>query len=170
MSIIHDALKKTQNNLKKTRHDNTSKDTEQNIPVPNILQKPDKPDEPTGIHISYSAILLFCLILSTIILSINMIIYFIKSKATPASKTQANKSSLSPRTSRSNIVPDAQHHEQSLVLNGTLMADDKKAALINNELYELGESIGEKTINKISINEVELIDKNGNITVLKVKK
>ena len=178
MSIIHDALKKTQKNLKNIEHHNISKNNKQNALEDNPPEKREHTNEFSDIHISPSAIILSCLIASVIILTTNTVLYYLKTRASSHSIKPTSKSSITQNPVVSNIKEQAisepnhktQPTERALVLNGTLMAEDKRAALINNEVYEIGESIDDKFITSISLNEVELLDKNGLITTIKVKK
>lgn len=61
-------------------------------------------------------------------------------------------------------VPDS-----TLVLNGTMQNDKSTAALINNEVYEVGDVVEGKKITSITLNKVELTDNQGVVTVLRVK-
>jgi len=53
------------------------------------------------------------------------------------------------------------YRSTELVLNGTSFVDGKKVALINDEIYEIGDIINGKKIIRIDINRVELQDKEG---------
>ena len=57
---------------------------------------------------------------------------------------------------------------KNLVLNGIMMDQSKMAALINGEIYEVGDYIGDQRINKITLNRVELRD-GDNVTILEVR-
>ena len=57
---------------------------------------------------------------------------------------------------------------KNLVLNGIMMDQNKMTALINGEIYEVGDYIGDQRINKITLNRVELRD-GDNITILEVR-
>ena len=181
MSIIHDALKKTQKNLNNITQHNISKNTEENSSKNNSMKILD---ETKIIAVktpkNHSAIIIFCLIIITIVLVASTVISFLKTKSPSTSRKTASKITQEPTSqsikttakpsTKTSINTKPHQPGQSLVLNGTLMANDKKAALINNELYEIGESIEGKTISNIFLNKVELLDKNGTTTILKVKK
>ncbi|MBI3617567.1 MAG: hypothetical protein HY210_05050 [Candidatus Omnitrophica bacterium] len=57
---------------------------------------------------------------------------------------------------------------KNLVLNGIMMDQSKMAALINGEIYEVGDYIAGQRINKITLNRVELRD-GDNVTILEVR-
>lgn len=57
---------------------------------------------------------------------------------------------------------------KNLVLNGIMMDQNKMVALINGEIYEVGDYIGDQRINKITLNRVELRD-GDNVTILEVR-
>lgn len=57
---------------------------------------------------------------------------------------------------------------KNLVLNGIVMDQDKMTALINGEIYEVGDYIGDQRINKITLNMVELREGN-NIAILEIR-
>lgn len=57
---------------------------------------------------------------------------------------------------------------KNLVLNGIMMDQSKMVALINGEIYEVGDYIGDQRINKITLNRVELRD-GDNVTILEVR-
>ena len=58
--------------------------------------------------------------------------------------------------------------KNNLVLNGIMMDQNKMVALINGEIYEVGDYIGDQRINKITLNRVELRDED-NVTILEVR-
>lgn len=57
---------------------------------------------------------------------------------------------------------------KNLILNGIMMDQSKMVALINGEIYEVGDYIGNQRINKITLNRVELRD-GDNVTILEVR-
>ena len=59
---------------------------------------------------------------------------------------------------------------RNLTLNGIMMDQNKMVALINDEIYEVGDYIGEKKVTAITLNMVELRDDGNNVTILEVKK
>lgn len=54
-----------------------------------------------------------------------------------------------------------------LVLNGTSLIDGRRVALINDEIYEIGEVIDGKKITSINLNKIELSD-NETVVTLRV--
>ncbi|MCK5260093.1 MAG: hypothetical protein KAJ70_03440 [Candidatus Omnitrophica bacterium] len=52
-----------------------------------------------------------------------------------------------------------------LVLNGTSIIDGKRVALINDEIYEIGETINGKKVTNINLNQIELSDNEKIITL-----
>ena len=56
----------------------------------------------------------------------------------------------------------------NLVLNGIMMNQNKMVALINGEIYEVGDYIGEQKVNKITLDRVELRD-GDEATILSVR-
>ena len=60
------------------------------------------------------------------------------------------------------------YDKDALVLSGTMMMGDKRVALINNDIYELGDIINGKKITSISLEKVELLD-NDKVVTLTVK-
>ena len=57
----------------------------------------------------------------------------------------------------------------SLALNGTMMMGDRRVALINGDIYEVGEMIDGLTVVGITLKQVNLVDKKGKTLVLSVK-
>ena len=57
---------------------------------------------------------------------------------------------------------------KNLVLNGIMMDQSKMTALINGNIYEVGDYIGDQKINKITLNKVELRD-GDNVTILEIR-
>ena len=73
-----------------------------------------------------------------------------------------------PKFSKSKEVPQPTE-KNPLILSGTMMMGDKRVALINNEIYEVGESVEGKKIINITLEKVELLD-GPNTLILKVSK
>ena len=59
---------------------------------------------------------------------------------------------------------------KNLVLNGIMMDQNKMVALINDEIYEVGDYIGDHKVTEITLDRVELRDDGNNVTILEVKK
>ncbi len=57
---------------------------------------------------------------------------------------------------------------KNLVLNGIMINQNKMVALINGEIYEVGDYIGAQKVNKITLDRVELRD-GDEVTILNVR-
>lgn len=78
-----------------------------------------------------------------------------------------NKNIPPSRALIANHIPKKRTYKATdLTLNGTSLIDGKRVALINDEIYEIGEVINGKKIISINLNRVELQD-NGEIVILK---
>ncbi len=208
MSIIHDALKKTQANLnnneqKKSPEPNMTSEpnkSEHNPPqdMLNIYEKlhkkpeptvppptkinPGKPTKKTATRqenpvMNFFAILLCLLIISGAIWFIYQYyaqdmekkgvdlkkVFNIKPKKLNFHIVAPTKNAAPISAANNNLPPGA------IILNGITTMGDKRVALINNEIYQVGETIEGKRITDISMQKVELVDSNGNVTILKVK-
>jgi hypothetical protein len=53
-------------------------------------------------------------------------------------------------------------------LSGTMLMDNQRVALINEDIYVIGDSVDGKEIVEISLKEVTLKGKNGELSTLKV--
>jgi MSHA biogenesis protein MshK len=60
--------------------------------------------------------------------------------------------------------------KSKLVINGIMDKGGKNVALINNEIYEVGETVNGMTITKISLETIEFVDSKGAVKVYKVNK
>ena len=176
MSIINDALKKAQSNLKK-------KETEH---IPNIYEKLYKPKEispPSSEFIEpppqeqkawYSGILTLITIFFLVIGFLSAVLFFLLNQSTTKTQTvvvqpeDSNESTITP--SPAAATPAKRLYKRNeLVLSGIMMMGDKRVALINNDIYELGETVQGKKIIDITLDKVELQDGNRTI-VLQVRK
>jgi hypothetical protein len=178
MSIINDALKKTQTKLNTTENtearnpETTQKETttplniyektqkkaqEQQNAQPKTEQKSSMPETPLRSAKkwikTFSITVLILAGLSSGFLSISRsqaakkFLHSLK-KDRPSSKKLITKQSASkPR----------KYKTGELVLNGTSLIDGKKVALINDEIYEVGEVINGNKITSIDLNKVELL-------------
>jgi len=77
------------------------------------------------------------------------------------------KSSTSRTRSAQQAPKKRKYKPGELVLNGTSLIDGKRVALINDEIYEIGEMVNGKKITSINLNQIELLD-NETIITLKV--
>lgn len=217
MSIIHDALKKIQNNQKINTQ---SKEPDPNPPavnpsapkseyntqnMENIYEKLHKKPEPAAAGNSAASsvktstkkatkkseqqenpiksffTIMFCLI---VIAGALWFIYQYYTLNMEKKGVNLKKVfNIKPSSLNLNIAPKPRHTSapkqtamkpedyptDAIVLNGVTTMGDTRVALINNEIYRLGESIKGKTIINITMEKVELEDSNGNVTTLRVK-
>jgi len=177
MSIIHDALKKVQTNLDKkkssARHNNNTPPFAQRArSLSSDSQNTVKEYAPDSILNGVVFLLITCLIV--------LLLYILNRPshlrqtpqqytATPASSIKFPSRAIHP----TNISPPQKNMPQKnneTVLQGTMLMGNRQVALINSEIYELGESVNGLTITNITLKKVDLIDQNGNITILTVNK
>jgi hypothetical protein len=184
MSIIHDALRKTQNKMDnkdpkapgQPGPDPTS-DAQKDVNViyeklhqkkvdhsapPGTSGKSGKGQPEKNTNQGGPVFLLFLLIIA-----LAGTVYFIYFKGKKINLPKPHFSSNPSRSLKTKPVPT--YRENEIVLNGTMMMGDRQVALINNEIYELGESVKGKKIVSISLQKVELEEPDGNVTVLKVQ-
>jgi hypothetical protein len=210
MSIIHDALKKTQANLNNNNEPKKSPEPNMNSSEPNksehntpqemqsIYDKLHKKPEPIvppptknnpgksakktaarqeNSVMNFLGIILCILIISGAIwfiyeyyskdlgkkgMDFKKVLNFKPKKLNFGFGTKSKNSK--PLSAANNNLPPG-----AIILNGITSMGDKRVALINNEIYQVGETIEGKKITDISMEKVELVDSNGNVTTLKVK-
>ncbi|MFP4472249.1 MAG: hypothetical protein ACLFPX_00055 [Candidatus Omnitrophota bacterium] len=161
MSTIHDALKKVQQKM------SPGKENVRENPVTSGLSPQEKqdaeqpgtpspspkinPKRPTLFRIFLAAF--FCLILAG---TITYLIYI------------RGVSHQSP--SASTIITSAQDQAEPirLKLNGISRIEGRKVALINNEIYEQGQTVSGLTVESIAMGQVVLTDPSGARQILKV--
>lgn len=201
MSIINEALKKTQAHLKEKtaviadeRFSWRPPITEQPIipprPSEGFAQQPSPPmakQITKKWHIIILAEIVLFLVAASVIFVLQPRVFHAflqppaigptlqKSHAVSAQRPQVN-TSASPdglATSSANLAVNPSptswgSKPTDLVLSGIMMNQNKMVALINNEIYELGDEIDGKKITKITLNQVELRDDKG-LTILDVR-
>ncbi len=163
MSIINDALKKTQSQLEKFSP---------------ARQNPEHKD----VHPFFwsIAIIVFVGFLGCAV--VLGFLYFRQSerkKQAAINNTANNSKDSQPalmqterskeRTDNPQSIPPSQASitdNDSLILNGIITMDQEPFALINNQIYKEGEYIGQRRILSISVNEVEIYD-NGRTIILR---
>jgi hypothetical protein len=190
MSIINDALKKAQLNFKKTDKPPEKKQEEKpadqstsnvyeklynkNVGLKNpSVQTPERTPGDKGADkktsglrsakkwIKTSAVIAVCLILLAGS-------FFFLSRYQPVQDflRSAKKNSTSSRAHIVRKAPKKRTYKPGeLVLNGTSIIDGKRVALINDEIYEVGETIDGKKITSINLNKIELSDSEKIITL-----
>jgi len=170
MSIIHNALKKTQNQLDKKNGDKTKiyetfkqsrlaskpSSTSTNIRSIHTAKKTETANKET---FGKKPILF---ILGTFLVGAGFFLAFLifKKPSTTPDRSSPAPSYVIKETHYGNTV--------KLILNGTMMKGDKMIALINNEIYELGDSINGMKIENITLDGVELLN-NGKIVTLRLR-
>lgn len=211
MSIIHDALKKTQNNLNNNQDKNASNkmntenpdssnappanpmsviydklhkkpDVKQNPPHPKSPTKRNNPNNETQSNpVMTFFTIIFCLFIITgagwfiyQYYAQNMEKNGVDLKKALTIKPQKLYTIGTPKKPRPKPAVKVAQEEKNIpsntiILSGITMMGEKRVALINNEIYQVGESVQGKKIISISIEKVELEDNTGNITTLKVK-
>lgn len=201
MSIISEALRKTQTNLKNTEQPNPSPTFSEKIKesfLPKEVQKPffKKEKAKTSInnvrsqfvpqpqktntesHVDpktkskWITILLTGFIVASLIY---LTVYFIRSIPF-ASFSVTFQSSPTPEKapvllSSQNIAAEptnqqlATPQKPKLKLNGTMMMDSKRVALINDKIFEVGDNLNEFKIINITLEKVELLGNDELITL-----
>jgi len=170
MSIINEALKKTQSQL------------EQKIPG-TALPQPIRPKKSNWVLVITTLIFVGFLTSAGIFLSLilknqpvvsNLFKKF--SLPTPAPHTPAPHQGTVTLFEKPTAAPvseptkrGAQRNSSPLVLNGIITMNKEELALINNQIIKEGDYINDKRVLSISMDQVELFD-NGEIIVLKNKK
>lgn len=189
MSIINDALKKTQLSFKKKdkppvqetkqedpANQNTSNVYEKfhkqqadqrNASIPGKGPKGKEADKKTSAlqsakkWIKTSAVVAVCLLF----LSGS---FFLLSRLKPVQDfiRSIKKDSAPSRAYIAKRIPKKRTYKPGeLVLNGTSLIDGKRVALINDEIYEVGETINGNKITSINLNRVELRNNEKTITL-----
>jgi len=166
MSIINEALKKTQSQL------------EQINPASAPIQ-PKKPGK--NIWVLILTTLLFVGFLSSAGVFLLLIFKnhpntanFAKNKSLATANTQ-NQGTVTlftqaPAPAMQTPAPkDSSKNPSRLVLNGIITMDKEKLALINNQILKEGDYIDDKRVLSISMDKVEIFNK-GEIIILKNKK
>lgn len=178
MSIIHDALKKAQNKIKATEQPeekNIYKKLQQKKSLytssddtPNTELKSDDIDLTVSTiekkkkwNITFiSLIAIFSLFIGA----------FISLLAVLINQSQVlNGDGRNNTTAGGSAKPSKSYKPGELELSGTMMMGDKQVALINGEIYELGEIVKGYQITSITLKNIELM-KDGKLTQLDVRK
>ncbi len=163
MSIIDDALKKTQNRM--------NQNTPPQAPAPQE-KKPSK-NRRTWLCRRNALIagLLVTIGCAGALLwrhrsSLQALTPVITKATTPKPKTAAPRVvTIQPKTKP---LPPPPSDNRTIVLNGTMMVGGQRVALINNNIYYDGDQIGEYTIQSIDMNRVTIATADGDTRVLRV--
>ncbi|VAX37813.1 hypothetical protein MNBD_UNCLBAC01-1511 [hydrothermal vent metagenome] len=175
MSIIDQALRKTQSELEKKNNESRKpainvETTPRQQPPPIAKPRPKiKKDSPEKKKVLKGLIFTFML------LAIFSGIYFIVKKTdlqtSSFNKEEKKKKNLikfiQPKTTP---LPIRAYTKGSFILNGTMIIGDNRVALINNTIYKIGENVNGKKIISISMREVILKDKNGERVSLRAER
>jgi len=170
MSIIHEALKKAQANLEQTGQ---KKSTNIIPPIPGSAPTNTPGSSQTQSKKNESSRLVMLIFTLIIVATITVIYYFfmnnnqaqktiasIKTVLKPQKPETINKPTAQPFTVTSEAQPSVK-----LKLEGTMMMGDKRVALINGEVYQIGETINGMEILNINIEKVVLKDGENIITI-----
>ena len=154
MSIINDALKKTQNTLGNKEE------------KPIISAAPPTPDKKND-QFSFLAILIVAI---GFIGCVAVVVLLLRPADNKASSTQALVETQLPKE----IVPrptattaKASQGLRGLTLNGISTVDGKHIAVINNKIVNDGDSFGERKVLGIEADAVKIYD-NGEVLILKM--
>ena len=173
MSIIHNALKKTQQELDKNIRKDISHIYDKlraSYQHPQINKEPEENSSTEGLKpLREKKIFpILTLSISTFILLVGAtcLVYFFFYKQSSSSVLSASAKKRIYSQSVSSKNPNA--HEP-FVLNGIMLRGQKIVALINDDIYEAGEFVDGKEIIKITPEAVQLKD-DTNIITLSVRK
>jgi len=161
MSIIHDALKKTQTALG-------------NNPAPtngSSERGPTPPSEPKSSQSVGWIVLAFVSVVLIIVgfFSSTLLNLFQQSSQSAMKTNMASAPSMSPAASAGlSKTKNNAPVEPLLNLQGTMYMDGSYSALINDNIYKAGETIDGIKILGITLEQVEL-DKNGEIITMNVR-
>lgn len=191
MSIIHDALKKTQMEFERRQWRQTKSSAQPLTAMPEFVSaaSPDPaPSVPPKKTTLYTAglVCLFVVIAGLLFAlvdlswnrfpAISQHAPFPFRSYQPASVATASLEKNSPpslpaiRQNSHAVIKKPAAAQEALVLTGTMMIGKTRVALINGENYEIGDSIGNKKIVNITLEKVELLNNNGEITILHVRR
>ncbi len=182
MSIIHEALKKTQKSLEKNDPNVDRKTSLPKLPqnktapitddikiVSDIEEKTlDKIKKKKKSNLNALIIIYGIFVLLAIsLLSKNNI-----DKLMAATKLEHKTQTPTPQQVKplpKKSIPSAKINSSNIHFNGTMKMDGKIVALINEDVYETGEMIESFSILSITLKELTLQHQNGEITKLRVK-
>ncbi len=157
MSIIHDALKKVQSTTTSTdlgitqKPSSTIKKRAKNRQ--NILIATTIITMGTLIALTYFFIVSMPKTSLQQIPYINHIIH----------KNKSDKNRIHKITS--SHTKSHKYNDKTIFLNGTVIIEGKRAALINNEIYKIGDTINGKKIVNITLEKIDLLDGDKIITI-----
>jgi len=153
MSIIDEALKKTEEAIQRNSAKETSKPINKQKPKPYLI---------------YIFTLIACIFLASLIFTI------IKHKnepvnpSEPLKTTPIEKESQTPKTlpAAASPLPEEQPKpEKKFILNGIFFSDNGTYALVNNQIVRKNDLVDGAKVEKITVNSVELNNEGKIITL-----
>ena len=166
MSIINDALKKTQENFTQQSEQDVSglyekmhskSNIEDNLSSSTLSQEPSQ-----KLNLKNFFIFIF-FILSIGVFAASLLLISSKSTSKKSSHPLTQpiafvKSIITKETSKMPVPePKRTYKEGELFLNGTMQTQGKTVALINDQIYEVGDSVQGQKITDIRMDGVELL-------------
>jgi len=189
MSIINDALKKTQLNFKKPKR-NAKKEAEPkeqpSQDITNVYEKMYKIREdqrsssakaqivatkelpPEGPLLHFVKKVLKPLLIFISVVAFIWVGFYLLSRYEPAQdffQSLKGTNNFSRSSARRPVPKKRKYKPGELILNGLSIIDGRRVALINDKIYEIGETIDGKKISSIGLNQVELRDDQKIITI-----
>lgn len=175
MSIINDALKRAQQRMKKG-NDPAPTETpsvqnltrEQHPPTASPHPRPQPPKKETTAHKkkkvwyqTVTALVVLFFFITGILLA--TLFFLMKRSSGDADPTAVIRREYMPKIVNRKFKPG------ELILSGTSFVEDKKVALINDGIYEVGDIVEGYRITSIDIKQVELQNLRGdNLIILRV--
>ena len=166
MSIINDALKKTQQNFNKQNDQDISSLYNQLHTKPKREETLKASSSPTSEKISTpqksnpKKVASLFLIVAGIALLLSFIFLTVTGKSSKTKPLALVKSMVAKETAkmRKSVEKRPAPQKGELFLNGTMEMQGKTVALINDGIYEIGDTVEGKKIVDIRLDGVELLD------------
>lgn len=194
MSIINEALKKAQENLEKNNPNekqNTSQNKNTNIadkkqkqttgssvfnaPIQSTV-RPDKIDIDQTVNnkINFAvgaSLLILVLFISGFLILKKSSQSMAQNNTSPVSTLERNPiaTQLTKSKSSRKSLWNKNTQDEELIVNGIMTEGTKKIALVNNEIYQIGDYIRGWKLVEIDLDRIQLLD-NGKILTIKVRK
>lgn len=181
MSIINDALKKAQQSLEKIQVEKISTHKRK-------IHSSEDPKNQTSVHLKTEPIVIKSSNLKNAAIIIFVLLFFaLAGKFVILNLSKINDQQITTIETEPEPIPtpppaviqEAEPIQQSniihetspdiLVLKGTMKMGEDRVALINEEVYEVGEFVNGRKIIDINLKNVELLE-NGKTIILKVRK
>ncbi len=170
MSIINDALKRAQQRMKKgneeTPADKSSvQDLTREQRPPSIHPQHPRPQKEGSSHKkkkvwyqTVTALVVLFFFITGILLA--TLFFLMKRSSSDADPSAAIRREYMPR------VLNRKYKPGELVLSGTSFVEDKRVALINDDIYEVGDIVEGYRVTSIEIKEVELQNLRGDNSII----